>query len=533
MKLDAKSTIETGKAILGIELGSTRIKAVLIDQENRPIVQGSHTWENQLVDGLWTYSVEAVWYGLQDCYADLRANVKSLYDTEIETLAAIGVSAMMHGYMAFNEKEEILVPFRTWRNTNTGQAAAALSELFVYNIPLRWSISHLYQAILDNEEHVPSINYLTTLAGFVHWQITGQKVLGIGDASGMLPIDPITKNYSSEMVDKFDRLIAPKGYDWKLRDILPKVLSAGENAGFLTPEGASRLDVSGHLKAGIPVCPPEGDAGTGMVATNAVKQRTGNVSAGTSSFSMIVLEKELSKPYEMIDMVTTPDGSLVAMVHCNNCTSDLNAWINIFKEYQELMGIPVDMDEIYGKLYNHALTGNADCGGLISYNYISGEPITGLADGRPLFVRSPESKFTLANFMRNNLYTCLGAMRVGLDILLNQEHVKIDKLLGHGGLFKTKGVGQQILADAVDAPVSVMSTAGEGGAWGIALLASYLLNKREGEDLADFLDEDVFKGNEGSTLAPEAEGVKGFNAFMDRYMKGLGIERAAVESEIW
>ena len=331
MKLDAKSTIEAGKAILGIELGSTRIKAVLIDQENKPIAQGSHTWENQLVDGLWTYSVEAVWYGLQDCYADLRANVKSLHDTEIETLAAIGVSAMMHGYMAFNEKEEILVPFRTWRNTNTGQAAAALSELFAYNIPLRWSISHLYQAILDNEEHVPSINYLTTLAGFVHWQITGQKVLGIGDASGMLPIDPITKNYSSEMVDKFDRLIAPKGYDWKLRDILPKVLSAGENAGFLTPEGASRLDVSGHLKAGIPVCPPEGDAGTGMVATNAVKQRTGNVSAGTSSFSMIVLEKELSKPYEMIDMVTTPDGSLVAMVHCNNCTSDLNAWINIFK----------------------------------------------------------------------------------------------------------------------------------------------------------------------------------------------------------
>ena len=312
MKLDAKSTIEAGKAILGIELGSTRIKAVLIDQENKPIAQGSHTWENQLVDGLWTYSVEAVWYGLQDCYADLRANVKSLYDTEIETLAAIGVSAMMHGYMAFNEKEEILVPFRTWRNTNTGQAAAALSELFVYNIPLRWSISHLYQAILDNEEHVPSINYLTTLAGFVHWQITGQKVLGIGDASGMLPIDPITKNYSSEMVDKFDRLIAPKGYDWRLRDILPKVLSAGENAGFLTPEGASCLDVSGHLKAGIPVCPPEGDAGTGMVATNAVKQRTGNVSAGTSSFSMIVLEKELSKPYEMIDMVTTPDGSLVA-----------------------------------------------------------------------------------------------------------------------------------------------------------------------------------------------------------------------------
>ena len=504
MKLDAKSTIEAGKAILGIELGSTRIKAVLIDQENKPIAQGSHTWENQLVDGLWTYSVEAVWYGLQDCYADLRANVKSLYDTEIETLAAIGVSAMMHGYMAFNEKEEILVPFRTWRNTNTGQAAAALSELFVYNIPLRWSISHLYQAILDNEEHVPSINYLTTLAGFVHWQITGQKVLGIGDASGMLPIDPITKNYSSEMVDKFDRLIAPKGYDWRLRDILPKVLSAGENAGFLTPEGASRLDVSGHLKAGIPVCPPEGDAGTGMVATNAVKQRTGNVSAGTSSFSMIVLEKELSKPYEMIDMVTTPDGSLVAMVHCNNCTSDLNAWINIFKEYQELMGIPVDMDEIYGKLYNHALTGNADCGGLISYNYISGEPITGLADGRPLFVRS-------AN-----------------DILFNEEKIRVDRITGHGGLFKTKGVGQRILAAAINSPISVMETAGEGGAWGIALLASYLANNGNDQSLADFLDKHVFTGNAGIEISPTAEDVSGFNTYIESYKAGLPIEEAAV-----
>lgn len=371
MKSDAKSTIEAGKAILGIEFGSTRIKAVLIDQENKPIAQGSHEWENQLVDGLWTYSVEAIWYGLQDCYADLRANVKKLYDTEIEILAAIGISAMMHGYMAFNKEEEILVPFRTWRNTNTAKAAAELSELFVYNIPLRWSISHLYQAILDNEEHVKDIDFLTTLAGFVHWQITGKKVLGVGDASGMIPVDATTKTYSAEMVDKFDKLIAPKGFDWTLLDILPEVLIAGENAGFLTAEGAKKLDVSGHLKPGIPVCPPEGDAGTGMVATNAVKQRTGNVSAGTSSFSMIVLEKELSKPYEMIDMVTTPDGSLVAMVHCNNCTSDLNAWVSLFREYQELLGIPVDMNEVYGKLYNNALKGDADCGGLISYNYIS------------------------------------------------------------------------------------------------------------------------------------------------------------------
>lgn len=429
MKLDAKSTIEAGKAILGIELGSTRIKAVLIDQENKPIAQGSHTWENQLVDGLWTYNIEAIWSGLQDCYADLRANVKNLYGIEIETLAAIGVSAMMHGYMPFNKKEEILVPFRTWRNTNTGRAAAALSELFVYNIPLRWSISHLYQAILDNEAHVNDIDFLTTLAGYVHWQITGEKVLGIGDASGMLPIDPTTHNYSAEMVTKFDKLIAPKEYSWKLEDILPKVLSAGENAGVLTPEGSKKLDASGHLKAGIPVCPPEGDAGTGMVATNAVKQRTGNVSAGTSSFSMIVLEKDLSKPYEMIDMVTTPDGSLVAMVHCNNCTSDLNAWVNLFKEYQELLGIPVDMDEIYSKLYNIALTGDTDCGGLLSYNYISGEPVTGFADGRPLFVRSANDKFNLANFMRTHLYASVGVLKIGNDILFNEEKSKWTELL--------------------------------------------------------------------------------------------------------
>ena len=527
MKSDAKSTIQAGKAILGIEFGSTRIKAVLIDQENKPIAQGSHSWENQLVDGLWTYSVEAIWHGLQDCYADLRSNVKKLYDTEIETLAAIGVSAMMHGYMAFNKEEEILVPFRTWRNTNTGPAAAALSELFVYNIPLRWSISHLYQAILDNEEHVSNIDYLTTLAGFIHWQITGQKVLGIGDASGMLPIDPATKNYSAEMIAKFDKLVAPKGYPWKLTDILPKVLPAGENAGFLTSEGAKRLDVSGHLKAGVPVCPPEGDAGTGMVATNAVKQRTGNVSAGTSSFSMIVLEKELSKPYEMIDMVTTPDGSLVAMVHCNNCTSDLNAWINLFKEYQELLGIPVDMNELYGKLYNHALAGDADCGGLISYNYISGEPVTGLADGRPLFVRSANDKFNLANFMRTHLYASVGVLKIGNDILFNEEKITVDRITGHGGLFKTKGVGQRILAAAINSPISVMETAGEGGAWGIALLGSYLVNNEKNQSLADFLEDKVFAGDAGIEISPTAEDVAGFNTYIENYKAGLPVEEAA------
>ena len=529
MKLDAKSTIETGKAILGIELGSTRIKAVLIDQENKPIAQGSHSWENQLVDGLWTYSLDAIWHGLQDCYADLRTNVQKQYGIEIESLAAMGVSAMMHGYMAFNEKAEILAPFRTWRNTNTGRAAAELSELFVYNIPLRWSISHLYQAILNDEPHIKDIHYLTTLAGYVHWQLTGEKVLGIGDASGMLPIDTSTKDYSAQMIEKFDKLIAPKGYGWKVKDILPKVLLAGADAGMLTTEGAKRLDVSGHLKAGIPVCPPEGDAGTGMVATNAVKQRTGNVSAGTSSFSMIVLEKELSKPYEMIDMVTTPDGSLVAMVHCNNCTSDLNAWVNIFKEYQELLGVPVNMDEIFGKLYNHALTGDTDCGGLISYNYISGEPVTGLEEGRPLFVRSANDKFNLANFMRAHLYASVGVLKIGNDILFNDEKIKVDRITGHGGLFKTKGVGQRVLAAAINSPISVMETAGEGGAWGIALLASYLVNNATGQTLADFLDKQVFADNTGIEIAPTAEDVAGFNAYIKNYKAGLPIEEAATK----
>ena len=526
--MDAKQTITAGKAILGIEFGSTRIKAVLIDENNKPIAQGSHEWENQFVDGLWTYSIEAIWYGLQDCYAELRKDVLKQYDCEIESLAAIGFSAMMHGYMAFNEKQEILVPFRTWRNTNTAQAAAELSELFNYNIPLRWSISHLYQCILDNNEHVNDIKYLTTLAGYVHWQVTGQFVLGVGDASGMIPVDPKTKTYDATMVKKFNALIAPKGYSWTLLDILPKSLNAGESAGFLTPEGAKRLDVSGHLKAGIPVCPPEGDAGTGMVATNAVKQRTGNVSAGTSSFSMIVLEKELSKPYEMIDMVTTPDGSLVAMVHCNNCTSDLNAWVNLFKEYQQLLGVPVDMNEVFGKLYNNALTGDADCGGLISYNYISGEPVTGLSEGRPLFVRSANDKFNLANFMRAHLYASVGVLKIGNDILFNEEKVEVDRITGHGGLFKTKGVGQRVLAAAINSPISVMETAGEGGAWGIALLANYMVNNPDKLSLAYYLENVVFAGNTGVSIDPDPEDVAGFNKYIESYKAGLAIEQAAV-----
>jgi sugar (pentulose or hexulose) kinase len=526
--MTAKQIIESGKAILGIEFGSTRIKAVLIDQDNKPIAQGSHEWENQLVDGLWTYSTEAIRYGLQDCYADLRKNVLAQYEVEIETLAAIGVSAMMHGYMPF-KGNEILVPFRTWRNTNTAKAAAELSKLFVYNIPLRWSISHLYEAILDNEEHVKDIDFLTTLAGYIHWQLTGKKVLGVGDASGMIPVDPATKTYDAEMVAKFDKLIAPKGYSWKLLDILPEVLVAGENAGFLTPEGAMNLDVSGHLKPGIPVCPPEGDAGTGMVATNAVKQRTGNVSAGTSSFSMIVLEKPLSKPSEMIDMVTTPDGSLVAMVHCNNCTSDLNAWVGLFRQYQELLGVPVDMNEVFGKLYNNALTGDADCGGLIAYNYISGEPVTGLSEGRPMVVRSANDKFNLANFMRAHLYGSVAVLKIGNDVLFNEEKIKVDRITGHGGLFKTKGVGQRVLAAALNSPISVMETAGEGGAWGIALLAAYVVNNPKGLNLADYLDQVVFAGNEGVEIKPTEEDVAGFNAYIERYKAGLAIEQSAVD----
>ena len=527
--MTARQTIEAGKAVLGIEFGSTRIKAVLIDEEKKPIAQGSHEWENQLVDGLWTYSTEAVWYGLQDCYADLRKDVLKQYDCEIESLAAIGFSAMMHGYMAFNEQQQILVPFRTWRNTNTGKAAAELSKLFNYNIPLRWSISHLYQCILDNEEHVADIKYLTTLAGYVHWQVSGQFVLGVGDASGMIPVDPTTKTYDADMVRKFDELVAPKGFSWKLLDILPKSLSAGENAGFLTPEGAKRLDVSGHLKAGIPLCPPEGDAGTGMVATNAVRPRTGNVSAGTSSFSMIVLEKELSKPYEMIDMVTTPDGSLVAMVHCNNCTSDINAWVSLFKEYQELLGVPVDMNQVFGLLYNQALKGDADCGGLISYNYISGEPITGINQGRPLFVRSATSRFNLANFMRAHIHAAVGVLKIGNDVLFNEENVSVDRLTGHGGLFKTPGVGQRILAAALGTPISVMETAGEGGAWGIALLADYTANNPENKNLADWLDQCVFAGNTGTEIKPTQEDVDGFKRYIEAYQKNLAVERAAVE----
>ena len=527
---DAKSIIESGKAVLGIELGSTRIKAVLVDDNNVPIASGSHEWENQLENNIWTYSIEAIWNGLQDSYRDLKEDVLNKYGISIKKLGAIGFSAMMHGYMAFDEKGEILVPFRTWRNTITGEASNKLTELFNYHIPQRWSIAHLYQAILNGEGHVSKIKFQTTLAGYIHWKLTGEKVVGIGEASGMFPIDIDSKDYNKNMIDKFNELIAPKNLGWKLEDILPKVLLAGDNAGTLTKEGAKLLDVSGELEAGIPVCPPEGDAGTGMAATNSVAVRTGNISAGTSVFAMIVAEKDLTKVYDEIDLVTTPTGNLVAMVHCNNCTSDLNAWVNIFKEFADSMGIKTDMNTIFETLYKKALEGDGDCGGLLAYNYFSGEHITGFEEGRPLFVRKPDSKFNLANFMRTNLYTSLGALKIGLDILLKEENIKVDQILGHGGLFKTKGVGQKIVADATNVPIAVMETAGEGGAWGIALLASYMINKEDNETLDDFLDNKVFKDGSCEVISPEAKDVEGFEKFIELYKEGLAIEKAAVEN---
>ena len=527
---DVKNTIVNGKAVLGIEFGSTRIKAVLVDENNMPIASGDHDWENRLENGVWTYTLEDIWTGLQDCYQKMTEDVKEKYGVAVEKLAAIGFSAMMHGYLAFDKEDNLLVPFRTWRNTITQEASEALTKVFNFHVPQRWSIAHLYQAILNGEEHVPQVDFFTTLDGYIHWQLTGEKVLGVGSASGMFPIDSTIKDYDKAMIQKFDELVAPKEFPWKLEHLLPKVLLAGDKAGVLTEEGAKKLDPTGTLQAGCPLCPPEGDAGTGMVATNSVKQRTGNVSAGTSVFAMIVLEKALKRVHEEIDMVTTPSGDAVAMVHCNNCTSDLNAWVNIFKEFAESFGIDVDMNKLFGTLYNKALEGDKDCGGLLAYNYFSGEHITGFEEGRPMFVRTPDSKFSLANFMRANLYTSLGALKVGLDILLKEEEVAIDRITGHGGLFKTKGVGQKILAAAMDATVSVMKTAGEGGAWGIALLASYMVNKDAGEALEDYLQNKVFGGDEGEKMDPDPEDVKGFDEFIKRYRAGFPIERAAVDA---
>ena len=527
---EIKEAIESGKTIMGMELGSTRIKAVLIGEDHVPIASGSHDWENQFIHNNWTYSLEAVWAGVQDSYRKLAENVKEKYGVELKKVGAMGFSAMMHGYMAFDEKDELLVPFRTWRNTTTGPASEALADLFQYPIPQRWSIAHLYQAILNGEEHVPQIRFMTTLAGYIHWKLTGKKVIGIGDASGMFPIDIETKDFNIRMIDQFDQKVAEKNYPWKLKEILPQVLVAGEDAGVLTEEGAKLLDVTGKLEAGIPLCPPEGDAGTGMAATNSVAVRTGNVSAGTSVFAMIVLEKELSKVYKEIDLVTTPCGSLVGMVHCNNCTSDINAWVSMFSEMAESLGVKVSMPKVYDAFYFKALEGDPECGGLLTYGYYSGEPVTGFEEGRPLFVRTPDSNFNLANFTRSVLFTTVGALKIGMDILLKEEKVQIDEILGHGGLFKTKDVGQKIMAAAMNAPVSVMETAGEGGPWGIALLASYMIHKGETETLKDYLADKVFAGNKGTRMDPDPKDVEGFNQYIERYKAGFAIEHAAIDA---
>ncbi len=531
--MNKKEIIESGKTALGIEFGSTRIKGVLTDFDGNVLAIGFHDWENSLINGIWTYSLEEIEAGLRNCYTGMRKDAEEKYGAELRTIGAIGISAMMHGYIALGKDGEFLTPFQTWRNSNTEKAADELTELFNYNIPLRWTIAHLYQCVLDDEPHLKDTVFVTTLASYIHWRLTGEKVIGIGDAAGIFPIDSEALDYDEGMMQKFDALIAPKGYPWNTRDVLPKVMVAGQEAGRLTPEGAAFLDESGKLSAGIPMCPPEGDAGTGMVATNSVAPRTGNVSAGTSAFAMLVLEKPLSKLYREIDMVTTPTGFPVAMSHANNGTSDLNAWVGLFKEFCDLMGYKADIGELYGKLYTNSLTGDADCGGLLSYGYLSGEGITHLNEGRPLFARTPDGNFTLANFMRSHLYTSLGAVKIGLDILMKDEDVKVDRIMGHGGLFKTKGVGQRYLAAAVNTPVTCMDTASEGGPWGMAILAAYLIDGKKDGKLEDYMEKRIFAGQSGSTIEATPEEVEGFEVFINHYKDGLAAEKAAIESMNW
>ncbi|MBS9783393.1 MAG: FGGY-family carbohydrate kinase [Pasteurella sp.] len=524
--------ITAGKATLGIELGSTRIKAVLIDEQYRPIATGSFDWENCLIDGIWTYSITDIWTGIQSAYKDLDEQIVNNYGVHIEILKSIGISAMMHGYMVFDKNNELLVPFRTWRNTITPQAADALTELFHYNIPQRWSIAHLYQAMLNKEPHIANIDYLTTLSGYIHWMLTGEKKLGIGDASGMFPIDTKKSDYYENMVAKFNVLVSEQSLSWKLEDILPKVVLAGKNAGSLTNKGAKLLDVGGHLKAGIPMCPPEGDAGTGMVATNSVAPRTGNISAGTSIFAMIVLEKELQRVYPEIDMVTTPSGDLVAMAHANNCTSDLNAWIGLFREFCSLKGEKIDDSLLFDILFKSALESDADCDGLLSFCFLSGENILPFNEGRPVFTRLPSSKFTLGNFIRTHLFSTLATTKIGLDILFDEEKVQLDKITGHGGIFKTKGVAQTLMAGALNTPVCVMENASEGGAWGISILSAYMSDRKENETLTSFLSERVFVHSQQSTIQPQLSDVAGFKIFLERFKAGLAIEESAITNLI-
>ncbi len=523
--------IESGKAVVGIEMGSTRIKAVLIGDDHTPLASGGYGWENSQVEGIWTYPLDQVWEGLQSCYADLMNDVKSRYGVQLKGLRSLGFSGMMHGYIVTDKEGEQLVPFRTWRNNITGEASEKLAELFEYPIPQRWSVAHLYQAILNGEEHVADIDYLSTLAGYVHWRLSGRRSMGVGEASGMFPIDLETSDFNLEMCRKFDEDVSSKGFSWKLRDILPEVLVAGEVAGTLTEEGARLLDPSGNLPAGIPLCPAEGDAGTGMVATNSVAVRTGNVSAGTSVFAMIVLEKELSRVYHELDLVTTPDGHLVAMAHSNNCSSDYDAWMHLFGEAVQALGLEVSKPKLYDTLLEQALKADPDCGGLLSIGYVSGEHMTGFTEGRPLFVRSPEGKFTLANFMRSHLFTALCAMRTGLNILFEKEGVEVDEIRGHGGFFKAAEVGQRIMAAATNTPISILETAGEGGAWGIALLAAFMVREDKKVDFPSFL-KTVFAGSMGEAVKPDPADAEGFETFFKRYHQGLSIERCAIENLI-
>lgn len=526
---DVREAIEQGRTALGIELGSTRIKAVLTGPGHAAIAVGSHDWENQFVDRVWTYSLDAVHAGLRECFAQLAADVRERHGVELRTVGALGVSAMMHGYLAFDAEGELLTPFRTWRNTNTGDAAEALSELFGYNIPHRWSIAHLYQAVLNGEEHLGRLAHLTTLAGYVHEKLTGRKVLGVGDASGVFPIDVSTGGYDAGMLAKFDELVAGRGLPLKLADLLPAVLPAGEAAGTLTEDGARLLDPSGTLQPGATLCPPEGDAGTGMVATNSVARRTGNVSAGTSIFAMIVLDGPLSRTHPEIDLVTTPAGDLVAMVHCNNGASELNSWAGLFAEFAAALGAKADSSTVFGTLFRAALSGAPDGGGLMAFNNLSGEPITKLHEGRPLFLREPGSSLSLATFMRTQLYAALATLRLGMDVLQKAESVQLDRMFAHGGLFKTEGVAQKLLAAAINTPVSVGDLAAEGGAWGIAVLAAFVTGRNPGQGLDDYLTTSVFAGAALDTVAPEPADVAGFDAFMQRYVAALPIQRAAVE----
>lgn len=518
------------RAVLGLELGSTRIKAVLIDENHRPIASGDYAWENRLENGIWTYDLEEVIKGLRACYRALADDVERSFGQRPRRFAAMGISGMMHGYLVFDKAGELLVPFRTWRNTITGQAAAELTERFRFNIPQRWSVAHLYQAILNREEHVKDVALLTTLSGYIHLRLTGRNVVGVGEASGMFPYDRESGDFSAAHVERFDALVADRDFPWKLRDILPGVLPAGAPAGVLTAEGAALLDETGLLEPGIPLCPPEGDAGTGMVATGAVLPRTGSISAGTSSFALLVLERELKGCYPEIDVVATPAGRPTALVHTNTCTSDVDAWVRLFGEFYELMGQKADLGELFPKLFRKALEGEPDCGGLVSFNYFSGEPVTGTETGRPMFARLPGEGFTLANFMRAQLYGAIATLKLGIDLLVEQEHVETDRLLGHGGFFKTEGVGRQIMADALGVPISTMTTAGEGGPWGMALLAAYLCRKEEGETMEDYLEK-VFSQADSQTSRPDPAGSAGFQAYIRRYTACLPAERALAAME--